>query len=105
MDSGEVYAIVQLGVIGGAVALCIIGASVAGPFVARYWYKAQRAEMELSLKHAMLERGMTAEQICAVIEAGEGAKAPPAPPVSAANDWRQWKRQWKDQWKAWKQRA
>jgi hypothetical protein len=52
----------------------VVGAGVAVPFLAHYWYKARRAEMELSLKQAMVERGMTAAEICAVIEAGEGGK-------------------------------
>ena len=49
----------------------IIGACVALPFMAHYWYKARRAELTLSLKHAMVERGMSAAEICAVMEAGE----------------------------------
>jgi hypothetical protein len=44
------------------------------PFVAHYWYRLRRAEMELSLKQAMVERGMSAAEIWAVIEAGESGK-------------------------------
>jgi hypothetical protein len=45
------------------------------PFVAHYWYRLRRAEMELSLKQAMVERGMSAAEICAVVEAGESGKS------------------------------
>jgi hypothetical protein len=55
--------------------MMVIGICVAGPFVAKYWYKARRSEMELGLKQAMVERGMSAAEICSVIEAGEGSKA------------------------------
>lgn len=54
--------------------ILIIGLCVAIPFIAHYWYKARRAEMELSLKQAMVERGMSAAEICAVIEAGESGE-------------------------------
>jgi hypothetical protein len=52
----------------------VIGVCVAAIFMAHYWYKMRRAEMELSLKHAMVERGMSAAEICAVIEAGASGK-------------------------------
>jgi hypothetical protein len=52
----------------------VVAIGVVIPFVAHYWYKTRRAEMELSLKQAMVERGMSAEEICAVIEAGQGGK-------------------------------
>jgi hypothetical protein len=54
--------------------ILVIGLTVAGPLIVYYWYKARRAEMELSLKHAMVERGMSAVEICAVIEPGESRK-------------------------------
>jgi hypothetical protein len=37
--------------------------------LAHYWYKVKRAEMETGLKHAMLERGMSADDIQKVLEA------------------------------------
>jgi hypothetical protein len=61
----DAYAV--LGAVG--IAVCI-----AGPFVAYYWFQARRAEMVLSLKQSMIERGMSADEICAVMEAGESPK-------------------------------
>ncbi len=58
----------------GVLGFLVLGLSVVVPFLAHYWYKARRAEMELSLKQAMVERGMTAAEIVAVMEAGEGGK-------------------------------
>ncbi len=55
-------------------ALLVAGLAVALPFVAQFWFKARRAEMELSLKQAMVERGMSAGEICAVMEAGEASR-------------------------------
>ena len=52
----------------------VVAIGVVIPFIAHYWYKTRRAEMELSLKQTMVERGMSAEEICAVIEAGQGGK-------------------------------
>jgi hypothetical protein len=107
MDNHEIYAIVQLGIIGGAVALLIIGASIAGPFFARYWYLSRRAEMEATLKQAMIERGMTAQQICAVIESSEGRKTilPSIPdPAELANECKDWANNWKDWAQRWKAR-
>ncbi|MFL5328301.1 MAG: hypothetical protein ACJ8C4_05260 [Gemmataceae bacterium] len=37
------------------------------------WQKVRRSETDAALKQDMLNRGMTAEQICAVLDAG-GAK-------------------------------
>lgn len=39
------------------------------PFVAHYWYKLRIRQWEMSLKHTMLERGMSAADIKAVLEA------------------------------------
>jgi hypothetical protein len=33
------------------------------PTLAHYWYKARQAEIDASLKHDMLQRGMSAEDI------------------------------------------
>jgi hypothetical protein len=110
MESSDIYSIVQLGIIGAAVTLLIVGAAISGPFLARYWYKARRAEMESSLKQSMIERGMTAEQICAVIEAGEERKQPPPPPelppsrAENLNDWKEWANDWKSWAHRWKGR-
>jgi hypothetical protein len=105
---GDIYSIVLLGIIGGTVALLIIGAAISGPFLARYWYKARRAEMELSLKQTMVERGMTAQQICAVMEAGTPPKPENARPADLhkdlkdmAHEWMGWPRRGK--W--WRARA
>jgi hypothetical protein len=104
MDDSIVYSIVQLGIIGGGAALLIIGLCIAGPFMARYWYKARKAELDSSLKQAMIERGMTAQQICAVIEASdERTPERPAPPASA-NEWKEWANDWKDWANRWKNR-
>jgi hypothetical protein len=56
-------------------ALLVTGLCVAVPFIAHYWYKIRSAEMELSLKHAMVERGMSAAEICAVLQAGASGKS------------------------------
>jgi len=40
-----------------------------GPFVAHYWYKLRVKQWEMSLKHTMLEKGMSAEEIKMVLEA------------------------------------
>jgi hypothetical protein len=107
----DVYNIVQLGIIGAAVLTLIIGAAISGPFMARYWYKARRAEMESTLKQSMIERGMTAEQICAVIQATDEPKPQPQPqpperPSASAppNDWREWAHEWRDWAHRWKGR-
>jgi hypothetical protein len=55
------------------------GLTVAIIFVAHFWYKLRRAEMELGLKQAMIERGMSAEEICKVIESGHSGKPDPEP--------------------------
>jgi hypothetical protein len=39
------------------------------PSLASYWYKLRVKEWEASLKHSMLERGMSAEEIKMVLEA------------------------------------
>jgi hypothetical protein len=52
----------------------VLALGVVIPFIAHYWYHLRRAEAEVALKQAMVERGMSAEEICAVIEAGHGGK-------------------------------
>jgi hypothetical protein len=39
------------------------------PVLAHYWYKTRKAEMESDLKRAMVERGMSADEICRVLRA------------------------------------
>lgn len=48
----------------------IVGLAVSGPFLVYYWFKGRRAEMEIELKRELAQRGMSAAEICAVIEAG-----------------------------------
>ena len=38
------------------------------PLVAQYWYKLRVKQWEMSLKHTMLERGMSADEIKTVLE-------------------------------------
>lgn len=45
----------------------VIGVGV--PFVAHYWYMLRVKQWEMSLKHTMLERGMSADEIKAVLDA------------------------------------
>jgi hypothetical protein len=45
---------------------CGIGAVA---MVASFWYKLRVKQWEMSLKHSMLERGMSAEEIRTVLEA------------------------------------
>jgi hypothetical protein len=46
---------------------------VAVTVVPAYWYKARKAALETDLKREMIERGMTADDICRVIEARPGS--------------------------------
>lgn len=39
------------------------------PTVANYWYRLAKARTEAELKHAMIERGMSAEEIERVLQA------------------------------------
>jgi hypothetical protein len=49
--------------------LGILVLTVAVPTVAHYWYQLRKAELDASLKHDMLQRGMSAEDIARVLEA------------------------------------
>lgn len=42
--------------------------------IAHVWHKAHRESLDASLKHDMLERGMSADDIVKVLEAGGGKK-------------------------------
>jgi hypothetical protein len=61
-------------------AFLVLGLCAAGPIVAFYWFKTRRVEMELALKQSMIERGMTAEEICAVMNAGVNSRPEPIEP-------------------------
>lgn len=49
---------------GAIVLICVV------PTLAHYWAKVRQTEVEASLKREMIERGMSAEEICSVLEAG-----------------------------------
>jgi hypothetical protein len=60
-DGGELIAIIAItgGLLCGLVVL-----------IADYWHKIRKAEIAAKLKHDMLDRGMSAEEIQMVLEAG-----------------------------------
>jgi hypothetical protein len=45
------------------VLICVV------PYLAHYWYKARKAELEASIKLEMLQRGMSADDIVRVLQA------------------------------------
>jgi hypothetical protein len=55
--------------------VAIVGGLLVGmvAIVADYWHKIRRAEIEGGLKQDMLNRGMSAEEIRTVMEAGKGS--------------------------------
>jgi hypothetical protein len=55
----------------------------AAAFIAYFWYKVRREEMQIHLKRTMLERGMSADEIRMVIESG-ATSAPDSAPDSSA---------------------
>ncbi len=59
--------------------LFIIFASVTlislGSTLAHYWYKSRRAALDAELKMEMIQRGLTADEICRVIQARPGDDA------------------------------
>jgi hypothetical protein len=57
-----------------ALTIAFVALCTAAIFVSHFWYKARRAEMELALKQSMVERGMSATDICSVIDAGASGK-------------------------------
>jgi hypothetical protein len=61
--------------VGGAVALTAI--------VTAHWRKARQAEREAALKHEMLQRGMSAEEIVLVISATRGSSVNADSPARA----------------------
>ena len=54
--------------------LAVIGVCISGTFIAWFWFKHLRTAMELELKRDLAERGMSAAEIRAVIEAGPSGK-------------------------------
>lgn len=53
-------------------AFAFLTAIILVPVLARYWYLVQVRQWESSLKQSMVERGMSAEEIKAVLDAGHG---------------------------------
>jgi hypothetical protein len=49
--------------------LGILVVTVCVPILGHYWYAIRKAEVDASLKHEMLQRGMSAEEIALVLEA------------------------------------
>ncbi len=47
-----------------AVMICVV------PALSYYWWKVRKAELEASLKHEMIQRGMAADEIERVLQAG-----------------------------------
>src|ERR1043166_5292292 len=58
-------------IVGLTMMISITAILIAVPF--ENWRKVRQAEVEASLKHTMLERGMSAEEIATVINAGTRA--------------------------------
>lgn len=48
--------------------ICIV------PSIAHYWWKIRKAEMEAALKQEMIQKGMSAEDIQKVLDAGKKGK-------------------------------
>jgi hypothetical protein len=71
--------------VGSHVALWCIAACafiVLACFVAWAWTTVQTSRLDHSLKHQMIERGMSAEEIVAVLTSSSPAKAPAEPPCA-----------------------
>ncbi|HEX4071738.1 MAG TPA: hypothetical protein VHX68_11225 [Planctomycetaceae bacterium] len=66
MNFGELIALIS---IGGGLLIALV--AVAGGM----WTNVRKAEIEADLKHEMLNRGMTAEEIRTVIDAGTDRSA------------------------------
>ena len=52
--------------------IAILIVTVAVPVVAHYWSQVRKAELNASLKHEMLQRGMSADEIARVLESPPG---------------------------------
>src|SRR5213082_2180002 len=66
--------------VAGLLFAVVAGVVTLGVFIARYWWKVRRAEIDAALKHDMLQRGMGAEDIERVLRASPAPAEPPAPP-------------------------
>lgn len=53
----------------------IFGLPALAAVIGAYWYRLRRLEVSAALKHDMLERGMSADDICKVLEAGTKTNA------------------------------
>jgi hypothetical protein len=58
--------------------LGILLITVAVPVVCHYWYEYRKHESETALKHDMLQRGMSADEIKVVLEASSTPSKKPA---------------------------
>jgi hypothetical protein len=56
--------------------------------VAHYWYKAYRMQLEANLKHEMIRRGMSADDIVKVLSARLGPHSGKLPPSAQEIDGR-----------------
>lgn len=52
-----------------------VAAMFLGPMLANHWYRLRVKQWEMSLKHAMIERGMSAAEIKLVLETTAKDKA------------------------------
>jgi hypothetical protein len=53
----------------------VVGLIVLGVVIANQWRKIRQAEIQAALKQDMLERGMSAEEIKLVLEAGQKCRS------------------------------
>jgi hypothetical protein len=53
---------------GAIVLICIV------PTICNYWFKVRRHELDVELKHSLVERGMSADEIVRVLEAGRNPR-------------------------------
>ncbi|MFL5339645.1 MAG: hypothetical protein ACJ8F7_05700 [Gemmataceae bacterium] len=66
-------------------AFAAVSIPAAAAVVAYFWYKVRRDETVASLKRELSDRGMTAEEICAVIEATPHGSTDVAQDLAAFN--------------------
>src|SRR5436309_3231413 len=67
--------------VAGLLFAVVAGVVTLGVFIARYWTKVRRAEIDAALKHDMLQRGMGADEIERVLRASQSPAAPAEPPA------------------------
>lgn len=63
--------------------ICIFGLPALAGIIGFYWYRMRRLEVTAALKQQMLERGMSADDICKVLEAGTPRDAAEESPIAA----------------------